>query len=48
MTTLIGILTGIVLSACNIEISSWEFWVIALLAITLYALGYMKGKGSND
>ena len=44
MCILIGTLTGILLSACNIEISSWRFWAIAILIITSYAVGYMKGR----
>lgn len=48
MCTIIGILTGILLSACNIGISSWQFWAIAILVSASYGVGYKKGRVQND
>lgn len=47
MAIIIGTLTGILLSACNIEIFSWQFWAMAALVAASYAVGYKKGVGSK-
>ena len=48
MICILGTFTGAILSAYGVEITSWFFWVILGITLAYYALGYKKGRDSND
>ena len=44
----LGAFTGAILSAYGVSITSWFFWVMLGLVAAYYALGYKRGRDSND
>ena len=48
MICILGAFTGAILSANGVKITSWFFWVILGIMLAYYALGYKKGRDSND
>ena len=46
MTIILGVLTGITMSAFDIKIFSGRFWVIIALMVMQYSVGWKRGRDS--